>query len=333
MNKLLRKKNPVLLKRVFLLLLISTNSTHNFLVRQNQLESTAVSSSEYKYSKRRMFSSDPGEKLDESKTDQTKTNETKTDEPNQKLGEIKANATSEKSEELNEVQRLIKEKLDYNHNGLIMSGVDNSTIILLAKIQAREQKRSAERSLARRELFLSGRNNLDDFQSFQRNNLDHLQRNLQRNLRTSLEGSSKETLSANLRERFRENLKENLRESLRGKSTRALIEDYLSHRLLKRKVRQDARQQSSRTIIIDQPSQSLARVTFNFVGNRLVKSTPMKQSNQSGRHSVRQARLMSDGVVLDHLLLGKSFVLQKNWSSREIGVLTVSRRSKKIGAE
>lgn len=268
---------------------------------KNRLEPTAISS-EYKYSKRRMFSSDPGERADESKVGELKTDglnekvNEKVNETNEKAketkekGKEKVNETTEKSEEeLNEIQRLIKNKLDYNHNGLIMSGVDNSTVILLAKIQAREQKRSSERSLARRELFLSSRNNFHD--DFQRNSFDNLV--FQRNLR--------------------ENLRESLRENLRGKSTKALIEDYLSHRLLKRKVRQNARQQSSRTIIIDQPSQSLARVTFNFVGNRLVKSLPAMHSNKSGRYSGRQARLLSeDGVVLDHLLLGKSFVLQKN---------------------
>ena len=177
---------------------------------------------------------------------------------------------NEKSGELNEIERLIKNKMDYNHNGLIMSGVDNSTVILLAKIQAKEQKRSAERSLARRELFLNNRNHLD----------------------------------------LHYDLLRNLRESLRGKPTRSLIEEYLRQRLLKRKARQNARQ-SSRTIIIDQPSQSLARVTFNFVGDRLMTSQPLKQSRLAGS---RQARLLSepsDGVVLDHLLLGKSFVLQK----------------------
>lgn len=201
--------------------------------------------SEYKYSKRRMFSSDPGEWGE------------RTNEPN----------------EPNEIERLMKNKLDYSHNGLIMSGVDNSTVILLAQIQAKEQKRSVERSLARRELFLNSRNNAEHLP------LRHL--------------------------------------NLRGKPSRSVIEEYLRQRRLKRKVRQNARQRSSRTIIIEQPSQSLARVTFNFNGDRSVKSLPLK-TDQNSLQSGRQARLLrdqlepSDGVVLDHLLLGKSFVLQKN---------------------
>ena len=210
--------------------------------------------SEYKYSKRRMFSSQgTGDRANEGS--------------DEKAGE----RTNDGSSELNEIEQLTKHKMDYNHNGLIANGVENSTVILLANIQAKEQKRSAERSLARRELFLSSRNNFnllqsDGFDSF----------------------------------------------PSRGKPTRSVIEHYLSQRLLKRKARQNARQQArqaSRTIIIDQPSQSLARVTFNFNGNRLLKNWPLKQPNK------RQARLLSepgDGVVLDHLLLAKSFVLQKN---------------------
>lgn len=209
---------------------------------ENRLEPTAMPS-EYKYSKRRMFSSDPGE-------------------------------WDERANELNEIKQLVKNKLDYNHNGLIMSGVDNSTAVLLAQIQAKEQKRSAERSMSRRELYLNSRYNAEHFP------LRHL--------------------------------------NLRGKPSRSVIEEYLRQRRLKHRASINVRQRSSRSVIIEQPSQSLARVTFNFNGNPSMKSLPLKHHEANGRPLARHARLLrdhpepSDGVVIDHLLLGKSFVLQKN---------------------
>ena len=188
-----------------------------------------------------------------------------------------SNSTIDKPDGFNEIERLIKQKLDYNHNGLFMNSVDNSTIILLAKIQAKEQKRS----LARKELIF--------------NNLTH-----------------------------------NLSSKINKKPTRSLIDSYLKSHLLNRKIRHNRqynvdkmKQQDTRTVIIDQPNQSLARVTFNFNNNSLIKSLPMKLMNK--KYLNRQARLLKDNyeqdseqdkidnnVILDHLVLAKSFVLKKN---------------------
>lgn len=127
-------------------------------------------------------------------------------------------------------------KLDYNHNGLIMNGVDNSTIVLLAKIQAREQKRSLSSAIS--------------------------------------SPSSKFKL----------------------KPTRSLIDNYLKNRIKNRAIRQN-RSNFRNSIVIEQPNESLARITIN--------ENKIKENS-------RQARLLlkdQDKVVLDHLVLTKSFVL------------------------
>lgn len=184
--------------------------------------------------------------------------------------------------DLNKIANLIKKKMDYNHNGLIMKSVDNSTIILLAKIQANEKKRSLEhdrqyrRSLFRKELSLNNLNN---------------------------------------------------------KPTRSVIEEYFKTHMLRRTIRKNrqivtnfAPSTNTKTVIIDQPNQSTAKITFNFYENQ-IKNLPMKYLDMTNQYSNRQARLLEDRsqtelnnlinqksqtVILDHLVLAKSIVLKKS---------------------